>query len=225
MEAFLLCHNSDESAILRLALQRVGFNVRSDSDLARYAANWHEFQSDLILLTFTRRELPMNIIRQVRAYSSAPLIVISDTLTEDAHVALLESGVDLVIFRPYSSRLLIAQIRSLLRRAAGDAIASLPVLTRGDLRLDPSEHTVQVGQQTPRRLTQLEFRLLFTLMNNAGRVLSAEELVERVWGYTGRGNKDMVRGLVKRLRAKVEPDPKDPHHILTIPGVGYKIEQ
>jgi DNA-binding response OmpR family regulator len=78
--------------------------------------------------------------------------------------------------------------------------------------------------QIIKRLTQLEFRLLFTLMTHAGRVLPAETLVEYVWGYSGEGNRGLVRGLVQRLRSKVEPDPANPKYILTEPGLGYRFE-
>ena len=86
--------------------------------------------------------------------------------------------------------------------------------------IDPSTRTIQVDEET-KRLTQLEFRLLFTLMTHAGRVLPAETLVEYVWGYSGEGNRGLVRGLVQRLRSKVEPDPANPKYILTEPGLGY----
>jgi DNA-binding response OmpR family regulator len=131
----------------------------------------------------------------------------------------------LVIFRPFSARLLIAQLRGLLRRASGTRIFSLPSFTIGDLTIDPSIRTLQYKDETVTHLTRLEFRLLYTLMTHAGQVLPTETLVEHVWGYDGHGDQYLVRGLVKRLRAKVEPDPHKPRYILTIPGVGYKLQR
>jgi len=224
MEALLLAHNSDESAVLRLALQRLGFAVRINTDFAQIVSNWQDYTVDIIMLTFPKKELPISTIRQLRAYSEAPMVVICEAQIEESLVSLLEAGVDLVIFRPFSVRVLISQLRALLRRVVGVPLFTMPVLARGDIKLDTSERTVQVNQDSPKRLTQLEFRLLFTLMSNAGQAISSERLVENVWGYSGSGDRDMVRGLVKRLRDKVEPDPKKPCYIVTVAGVGYKIE-
>jgi DNA-binding response OmpR family regulator len=134
---------------------------------------------------------------------------------------LLENGADLVVVRPFSARLLIAQIRALLRRIGGVPVFSLPTLSLSGLTLDPATRTVQVEGQSPRRLTHLEFRLLYTLMIHCGQVLPTDTIVERVWGYSGEGDRDLVRGLISRLRAKVEVDPHNPHYILTVPGIGY----
>jgi DNA-binding response OmpR family regulator len=91
-----------------------------------------------------------------------------------------------------------------------------------EITLDPSARTVTVSGKETRRLTQLEFRLLYTLMTNRGQVVPLDVLVERVWGYTGGGSRDLVRGLVSRLRRKIEPDPEKAHFLETIPGVGYR---
>jgi DNA-binding response OmpR family regulator len=120
---------------------------------------------------------------------------------------------------------MISQLRALMRRAMGVSVFNLPNFTVGDLILDPSVRTVQVKDQPATHLTRLEFRLLYTLMVHRGQVLSTEALVERVWRYSGRGDRDLVRGLVKRLRAKIEPDSAHPIYILTIPGVGYKLQE
>ena len=118
----------------------------------------------------------------------------------------------------------LADLAALLRRAAGLPFFTLPTLTISDLTLDPATRTVQVGILGPKRLTQLEFRLLYALMIHRGQVLPAEILVEQVWGYTGEGERDLVRGLIRRLRAKIEPDPSQPRFILTIAGIGYTFD-
>jgi DNA-binding response OmpR family regulator len=94
-----------------------------------------------------------------------------------------------------------------------------------DLVLDPATRTVEVSGRPSQRLTHLEFRLLYTLMMHQGQVIPTETLVERVWGYSGQGDRDLVRGLVSRLRAKVEVDARNPQYILTIPGVGYSFKE
>ena len=87
--------------------------------------------------------------------------------------------------------------------------------------LDPTSRTIDVPHRLAQRLTHLEFRLLYTLMMNRNQIIPTEAIVERVWGYTGQGDRDLVRGLVSRLRVKVEPDPRHPQYILTVPGIGY----
>jgi DNA-binding response OmpR family regulator len=220
--ALLFAHNADESAVLRLALQRAGFASRVTTDLHQAILDWDNQPSELILLSF-RDQILVEQITSIRAKTEVPLVVITRPLNEDLHVELLEAGVDLVVFRPFSARLLIAQLRGLLRRATGVSIFNLPGFARGDLSLDPSVRTLTVKDSSPKHLTRLEFRLLYTLMIHSGQVLTTENLVEQVWGYSGRGDRDLVRGLIKRLRAKVEPQPSNPRYILTIPGVGYKL--
>jgi DNA-binding response OmpR family regulator len=222
MYALLLAHNADESAVLRLALQRAGFASRVTTDLKQAVHDLQEQPTDLILLSF-KESIPLDLIHEIRAKMEAPLVVISIPIGEDLNVELLEAGVDLVIFRPYSARLLIAQLRGLVRRATGASIHNLPSFTLGDLTLDPSVRTLAIRGTSPKHLTRLEFRLLYTLMIHSGQVLTPETLVEQVWGYDGRGDRDLVRGLIKRLRDKVEPEDSDPRYILTVPGVGYKL--
>jgi len=224
MYALLLAHNADESAVLRLALQRAGFASRVTTDLRQVVKDWPEQPSDLVLLSFPE-DLPFDGVRELRTLTEVPFVVVTNPISEDQQVDLLEAGVDLVIFRPFSTRLLIAQLRSLLRRATGVPIFNLPNFTVGELSLDPSIRTIQVQNGPAIHLTRLEFRLLYTLIVHAGQVLPVETLVEHVWGYSGRGDRDLVRGLVKRLRAKVEPEPQNPRYILTIPGVGYKLQR
>ncbi|MBC8335649.1 MAG: response regulator transcription factor [Anaerolineales bacterium] len=224
MEALLLSHNSDESAMLRLALQRAGFFVKISMDFEKILTDWREIVVDLIVLTFPDHNLPISGIKQLRAFTPAPFIVIAEYKNEDAYVTLLDAGVDLVLLRPYSTRVFIAQVRALLRRASGVPFFSLPVLTKGDILLDPSERSVRIKERPPQRLTQLEFRLLYILIINTGQTISSDRLVEYVWGYSGKGNRDLVRGLIKRLRAKIETDSQNPRYILTVTGAGYTLK-
>ena len=224
MYALLLAHNADESAVLRLVLQRAGFASRVTTDLDSSIQDLQDKPSDLILLAF-KDQVAIEKIHELRALTEVPIVLVSKPVQEDLHFELLEAGVDLVIYRPFSARILISQLRALMRRAVGVSVFNLPNFNVGDLILDPSVRTVQVKDQSAIHLTRLEFRLLYTLMVHRGQVLSTEVLVERVWRYSGRGDRDLVRGLVKRLRAKIEPDSAHPIYILTIPGVGYKLQE
>jgi DNA-binding response OmpR family regulator len=218
--ALLLAQDHEERAILSLVLQRAGLAVTSASDPERAMSSWPERPSDLVLVALTQAD-PLTIIRRIRREASVPTILVVNPIDEATHYQLLELGADRVVQRPYSSRLLIAQARALLRRAGSVPLFSLPTLTMAGLSLDPSSRNVQVSDHPPKRLTHLEFRLLYTLMIHGGQVLSTETIVEQVWGYDGRGDKELVRGLVRRLRSKIEPEPHQPRYILTISGVGY----
>jgi DNA-binding response OmpR family regulator len=218
--ALLLARDGDEKAVLSVVLQRAGLAVTSANDLERAMHSWAERPADLVLLSLHDGD-PLAGINRVRAETTIPVIAIVSQIGEETSCRLLESGVDLVVERPFSARLLIAQVRALLRRAGTVPLVSLPTLSIAGLTLDPATRTVQVVGGSTRRLTHLEFRLLYTLMIHGGQVLSTETIVEQVWGYSGRGDKELVRGLIRRLRTKIEHDPRHPGYILTMPGVGY----
>lgn len=222
MQAILFVSQPDESAVLTVVLQQAGFRVRAVRDLERAIESWPEQPAELILIVLPEaNQKALKQISQMRAFTAAPIIVISDPLPEDVQVSILEEGANLLIQKPYGVRMLLAQIRAVLRQSTGVPFFSLPVMTHAEVVLDPSRRTVTVAEGTPKHLTQLEFRLLYTLMTHIGQVIPPENLVEHVWGYSGDGNRELVRGLVQRLRSKVEPTPREPRYILTEPGVGY----
>jgi len=220
MDALLFCQFDDEASILRDLLQYAGLETRLIKHLNKAIESWPERPADLVFITLTDTK-DLEFVSQIRSHTVVPMVVLSDLLPEAAQVELYDAGIDLVITRPYSVRLLLAQIRSLLRRTVGMPFFSLPTLTHKDIHLDPGNRTVQVFDSEPKKLTQLEFRLLYSLMTNSGHIIPTENIVEQVWGYQGEGNRDLVRGLVQRLRAKVEPDPSNPQFILTEQGIGY----
>jgi DNA-binding response OmpR family regulator len=224
MYALLIAEDPDEAAILSLALQRAGLAVVTSGNLERAMRSWSERPADLVLIALQRME-PLAQVRCVRAETEATLVLIVDSIEESVHYTLLENGADLVVTRPFSARLFVAQMRALLRRVGGVPVFSLPTLSLSGLTLDPATRTVQVAGRPPGRLTHLEFRLLYTLMIHRGQVIPTETIVESVWGYSGEGDRDLVRGLISRLRAKVEKDPRNPYYILTVPGVGYSFRE
>ena len=222
MQAMLFSPHLEEASVLTLLLQRVGFNVRTVHNLDQSVDAWPEQPADFVLITLPE-DIPKALkhIEQVRLHTVIPICIISDPINESLQVDILEAGADVVILRPYGVRFLHAQIKALLRRSAGIPFFSLPTLTQKDVVLDPSIRTVKVGDNQAKRLTQLEFRLLYTLMTNVGQIIPTDQIVEHVWGYSGEGNRELVRGLVQRLRSEVEPEPRKPEYILTEPGIGY----
>jgi DNA-binding response OmpR family regulator len=222
MQALLISPFIDEADILAAVLQHAGFIVHRLQDVRQVVEDFETYPSEFIILSMSKQSTEViNQVRRLRGSVIAPLIIITDPLSETMHINLLDSGVDLVVTRPYSSRLLIYQIRALLRRSNSMPFLGLPQLTLGDVSLDPASRSVTVGSESPRHLTQLEFRLLYMFITHVGEIISAENLVEHIWGYPGEGNRELVRGLVQRLRMKIEADPHNPRYILTEPGVGY----
>ncbi len=221
MYALLIAKDPDETAIFSLVLQRAGLAVTTVKDLEQAMQRWSERPADIILLALPGLS-PQDQVRRVRAETLAPLILAINLADEHLHYRLLKMGADLVITSPFSAKLLIARVEVLLRRASSLPAFSLPVLKAAGLTLDPTARTIEVTGKPAQRLTHLEFRLLYTLIINRGHVVPTEMIVERVWGYTGQGHRDLVRGLVSRLRVKVEAKPHNPKYILTVPGIGYQ---
>jgi DNA-binding response OmpR family regulator len=223
MYALLVAEDADEIAIFSMVLQRAGLAVTTVKDLDRAMQNWPQRPADIIMLSIPDCS-PQEQIQQVRDETLVPVILAVNNLDEPLHCQLLKMGADLVAAPPISPKLLIAQVAVLLRRAGTVPSFSLPTLNVADLTLDPASRTVDVGDKPSQRLTHLEFRLLYTLMMHRGQVIPTETLVERVWGYTGQGDRDLVRGLVSRLRGKIEVDARNPQYILTVPGIGYSFK-
>jgi DNA-binding response OmpR family regulator len=222
MHALIVCDDEDETALLSFVLQRVGVTQHTATSLDRALQRWSEQPADLVVLA-TRPRVLDDEVRSVRRITEAPIALVTEPLSEDRLCAHYDAGIDVLVVRPFSARLLAAQLRALMRRAKGTTLLALPLLAVGDLTLDPSTRTVTVTGGQRRRLTPLEFRLLYTLILYRGQTLPTALLVERVWGYEGDGSTVLVRGLVRRLRTKVEQDPRQPRHVLTVPGVGYRL--
>ena len=220
MYALLIAEDTDEVAIYSTVLQRAGLAVTPSKDFDKAMQSWLENPADIIFLALTN-PTPQDQVRQVRIEAKAPLVVVLNNHDEPLHCELLKLGADLVVAPPISAKLLIAQIEVLMRRAGNLPAFSLPTLDALDLSLDPATRSVTVRDKAPQRLTHLEFRLLYTLMTNRGQILPTDTIVERVWGYSGQGDRDLVRGLISRLRNKIEMDPHKPQYIRTVSGIGY----
>jgi two-component system response regulator RegX3 len=152
-----------------------------------------------------------------------PVIMVTARDSEIDKVVGLELGADDYITKPYSTRELVARIRAVLRRGTDAEDAASPILQAGPVRMDVDRHVVNVhGQQTS--LPLKEFDLLEYLIRNAGRVLTRGQLIDRVWGSDYVGDTKTLDVHVKRLRAKIEPDPAAPRYLITVRGLGYKLE-
>jgi DNA-binding response OmpR family regulator len=221
MQAILVTADADERDILTFVLRHAGLAVSASIDLEQVTATWLERPADLIVVSGETGKSLAKDVAILRGTTEVPLILLVDDVSEAAHVSLVRTGVDLVLKRPVSPLLLAAYAQSLLRRAGAAAAFAVPTLDLHDIALDPATRSVRLADAIPRRLTQLEFRLLYLLMTHRGQVLPTDVIVERVWGYSGEGDRDLVRGLISRLRKKIETDPENPVYIQTVPGIGY----
>lgn len=223
LQAIVIAHNQEDGEWLSYLLRKVGLAVAVSRDARRVIPTLAERPVDLLLMSTAVDSTPATIatVRDVRQVGQMPLLLLCDPMGEDAHCELLDAGVDLVLTRPCSPRLLSRYIRRLLNRTTNVPASVLPFIQVGHCQLNPTQRTVTLGDKTE-RLTQLEFRLLYILMSNPGHIFTSDELVERVWGYSGEGNRGLVRGLVRRLRRKIEPVPEEPQFIENLPAVGYR---
>lgn len=222
MQAILVAHNHEEREILSFVLKRAGLAVWIGSDLGRVSTKWLERPADLVVVAWHHGRELVDGIAALRAVTQVPVLLVVHPPSEERLCELLRAGADLVLTRPVAPRVLAEYVRTLLRRSRVEATTVLPYLDLEEIKLEPATRTVTVLDQGQRRLTQLEFRLLYMLMVNRGQVVPIDLIVERVWGYTGQGSRELVRGLISRLRRKIEPDPRAPRFIQNVPGVGYR---
>jgi two-component system response regulator RegX3 len=221
----------DEEAFidaLVVGLQREGFGVEVARDGAEALSNFDKVDPDIVLLDVMLPKVSgTDVCREIRKKSKVPIIMVSAKGTEIDTVVGLEVGADDYIVKPYRIRELVARVRAALRRStvgADGELGSSSGVTVGDISIDPDQHIVTVrGKLT--KLPLKEFELLYVLMANAGRVMTRDTLIDRVWGSDYYGDTKTLDVHIKRLRSKVEVDPGSPVAILTIRGLGYKFER
>jgi two-component system response regulator RegX3 len=213
---------------LRIALEREGFRVEVAADGAEAIARFDAVRPALVLLdVMLPRISGVDVCRELRTRSQVPIIMVTARNAEIDAVVGLEVGADDYVTKPFRLRELVARVRAALRRGRADdgsAAQTEEVLEVGDVRLDAARHEVAVrGERVA--LPLKEFELLELLLANAGRVLTRDVLIDRVWGPNYFGDTKTLDVHVKRLRAKVEEDPGHPARIVTVRGVGYRYEK
>jgi two-component system response regulator RegX3 len=209
---------------LAFLLRKEGFNTEIASNGPDALLAFDRHGADIVLLDVMLPGMSgTEVCKQLRSRGPVPVIMVTARDSEIDKVVGLELGADDYITKPYSTRELIARIRAVLRRGAEPEDADAAVLRAGPVRMDIDRHVVSVhGKAVP--LPLKEFDLLEYLIRNAGRVLTRGQLIDRVWGSDYVGDTKTLDVHVKRLRAKIEPDPAAPRYLITVRGLGYKLE-
>jgi DNA-binding response OmpR family regulator len=212
--------------LVAFTVRRAGYEAVLASDAASTLRRWREEQPDLIILDIN---LPgtvqlkdgIAICQHIRSQSDVPIILLTVRGEENDIVHGLEAGADDYVLKPFSPRQLVARIQAVMRRGRGiENTSPHAKLSIDGLDFNPKLREVSLSNGSKKSLTSLESRLLEYLMLNAGHILTMDDLISDVWGASG-GSSEMLRQLVRRLRAKIEKDPTKPFYIQNLPGLGY----
>lgn len=222
----------DEEAFieaLQVGLAREGFEVVVARDGAEALAKFDEWNPDIMLLDVMLPKVSgTDVCREIRKKSQVPIIIVSAKGSEVDAVVGLEVGADDYIVKPYRLRELVARMRAVMRRSSLTQTeiddVGYGAIRVGDVTIDPERHVVTIRDEVV-KLPLKEFELLYVLMVNAGKVMTRENLIDRVWGSDYFGDTKTLDVHIKRLRSKVESDPANPVNIVTIRGLGYKYEK
>jgi len=218
----------DEASLsepLAFLLGREGYEIEVAEDGPAALVTFDRSGADLVLLDLMLPGLSgTEVCRELRARSSVPIIMLTAKDSEVDIVVGLELGADDYVTKPYSTRELLARIRAVLRRRVeAEEGVDDGVLEAGDVRMDVERHSVAIsGEEIAMPLK--EYELLELLLRNAGRVLTRGQLIDRVWGADYFGDTKTLDVHIKRIRAKIEPDPARPSRIVTVRGLGYRFE-
>jgi DNA-binding response OmpR family regulator len=209
--------------VLERYLTRDGFEVTTAADGEEALARFSEAEPDLVLLDLM---LPLidgdEVFRRLRRHAPTPVIMLTARGEETDRVVGLDRGADDYIAKPFSPREVVSRVRAVLRRTASRG-APPAEIAFGSVRIDVGRRTVEVGGQSV-QLTRKEFDLLLLLASNPGIAFTRTQLLEEVWDFAWDGDSSTVTVHVRRLREKIEPNPSEPVHLITVWGVGYRFE-
>jgi two-component system KDP operon response regulator KdpE len=204
------------------ALTTYGYKMTTATDGIEALDVFDRESPDLVLLDLVMPQCSgLEVCQHIREFSSTPIIVLSIKGSEADIVSVLELGADDYLVKPFRLAELVARMRAVLRRGSKKTAS---IVLCGDLKIDTEKHKVTVSDRSV-TLTPIEYALLAELARNAGRILTNHLLLQRVWGpqYNDATEGDYVKGVIRRLRVKLEPDPAHPRYIITEPHLGYRL--
>ena len=207
-------------AAVNHSLSTYGYKMTTATDGVEALAAFERELPDLILLDLVMPRCDgMEVCQHIREHSTTPIIVLSIKGSEADIVSVLDLGADDYLVKPFRLAELLARVRAVMRRGSRTLATKV---TCGDLEIDTEKHKVTVTDRTI-TLTPIEYAVLEELAKNVGRVLTTHLLLQRVWGSQYSDATDYVKGVVRRLRVKLEPDPAHPRYIITEPHLGYRL--
>ncbi|NPV08431.1 MAG: response regulator transcription factor [Anaerolineae bacterium] len=212
--------------LLEYALTQAGAEVFIATDGEEGLRSFYARRPDLVILDLMMPNMDgWQTCRRIRELSEVPILILTARGREEDVLRGFEYGADDYVTKPFSLRVLVARVQALLHRASLPPISEKPVTYKDDyLTIDLGDNRVLVNGE-PARLTATEYRLLAYLVENAGRVLSSRQILEKVWGWEYTDDVDYVRVYIWHLRQKLEPDAKNPRYLVTEHGLGYRFEK
>jgi DNA-binding response OmpR family regulator/signal transduction histidine kinase len=210
---------------LRAHLEEQQYRVQTTSHGIQFLRQLDLEDPDILMLSTHLADMNgTELLQRLREFSQAPAMMLCDECDEDERVQYLDLGADDLVIKPFHIKELLARVRVLLRRQVPDneQATTGAIFTTGELTIDFAQHQVMLRDRLI-QLSRTEYKLLSTLAQNAGRVMTHELLLERVWGAEYNREVDFIWVYISRLRRKIEADPRHPHYILTVPDVGYKL--
>jgi DNA-binding response OmpR family regulator len=219
---------SDDSECVRIwSYALKGKNIESSiSNSPQEALHMSlELPPDMTVIDIRSAEFDgINLVSRLREQAVVPILLLTPWNNETHILEAYQAGADECVVKPISPSLFLAKVKAWLRRTWSMPAESLDTLQVGGLRLDPSHRQVITENDETIKLTNLEFRLLHLLMTHPGWVLTTEDIVQKVWGYYGNGDSNLLKNVVYRLRRKIDPDSDNPRYIHTEAGLGYKFQ-
>lgn len=214
----------DESGIrniLRINLMSHGYKITEAETGKLGLSKALEFHPHLIILDLGLPDISgLEVLRELRKWTFVPIIIITVQDNEEKKVELLDSGADDYLTKPFGTKELLARVRVCLRNHG--LIEATPIFKSGDLEIDLSKHLV-LRDKMEVKLTKTEFEVLTRLVREHGKVVPQNQLLKQIWGAVGLEQGHYIRIYINQLRKKLEDNPSDPKHILTEPGVGYRL--
>jgi two-component system KDP operon response regulator KdpE len=208
--------------VLRMHLTSKGYQLAEAKNAAEGLKKASDFHPHLVILDLGLPDKDgYEVLKELRGWTTVPVLVLTATDDEATKVRLLDKGADDYLTKPFGPAELLARVRVSLRHSGG-TVEATPIFESGDLRVDLSQRTVWVNNESV-KLTATEYEVIARLARDAGKVVAQSTLLKQIWGSTAEDQTHYLRIYIKQLRKKIEKTPSEPIHILTEPGIGYRL--